>query len=1182
MQIEQILDLIDNASFVSIGKHLGPLELIVLKGALKELTYEQIAAETHYSEAYLKRDVGPKLWKMLSKVLGESVSKKNIKTVIEYQSAYSSPFNQHEDKVSLVENSESYQDWGEAPSITDFYGRQDELEQLSEWLNSSNMRPHRIIGILGMGGVGKSALATKLAQALQLQFRSVIWRSLLNAPKLAAFLEDVLAVLSIQSQPGCEVRQLLNAVKAGRILLILDNLETILDPQRPGQFLPGYQGYGTLLKIIGEASHRSCIIFTSREKPWAIYALEGEHEPIGSLFLSGQTEIGMALLKRYRVIGSPEQKKKLCDHYSANPLALKIAATTIDTLFKGDLSDFLAQETLFFNSIRELLDEQLQRLTALEKDLMYWLAIHREWVNIDEISESLMPRVSTRELLESLESLIGRSLIELESGYYSQQPVVMEYVIQLLIDQLVEEVRTEQFQLFSSHSLVQVTAKDYIRKIQIQFILDPLATKLIAIGAEHWLQQHLKPLLEQLRKHGAIPSYTVGNLINLLSQLQINLAGYDFSGLFICHADLRRVNLHRSSFQNAVFSKCTFAESLGEILTMTFSPVGNWIATGDVDGFIRLWSTIRNIQTSSINAHQGRIWTIAISPDARTIISSGEDATVRMWRANDGQLIHTLPLEKYEARSLAISPDGKKLAIGCTDSNIRLLDLQSQQFIREFNGHTDEVWAVHFDPAGLKLISGGLDRDLRLWQVSDGTCLQNISGHRHRVEATRFNVDGSMIASASKDQTLRIWEVHTDECLFPLQGHTHSVHSVDFSPDGRIVASSSSDSSVRLWDVSTGKLQQILLGHTNSVRTVCFSPHGLSLASGGMDATIKFWDVHTGSCFKSVQGYRCTVKSVRWSSRLIATAGDDWLVHLRDTKTGKILHTLRKHTNSVNSLCFSPDGQILATGGADHNIHIWDVTSGEWISTLHGHPYTIHSIQFSPNGFILAGANHDHTIQLWDLRSDEILNSLKGHSDGVRCLAFRPDSQQLASGSDDHTIRLWDLETGTIQNILEGHNYCVSSVSYDPKGDILVSGSHDWTLRMWDIHTGECLKILEGHRGEINEVRFNSLGDILASCSHDQTIRLWDVQKRENFRIFRGHNGAIHSLDFSPDGKLLLTSSQDETLRFWDINTGECIKVLSISKLYAGMDITGATGLSIPQKRKLKEFGAVEQEVVYS
>ena len=454
LDLEQILATANAAIFELAGRYLSDVETAIFLGASSERTYEQIAQQSGYSVSYLKRDVGPKLWRLLSKALGEKVSKTNFRQALErYQTS------QHS-SLSIQNRT----DWGEAPDVSFFWGRTNELKTLTQWILRDSCR---IVALLGIGGIGKTALGVKLAQQIQAEFECVIWRSLRNAPPLEELLTQIVPLISDQQETRPELKHLLHYLRTAKCLLILDNLEAILQPQELGQFRSGYDDYGKLLRLVGETAHQSCLITTSREKPQVIATREGIELPVRSLCLSGLQSEADALLTAKGLSGSIEERKALIDIYGGNPLALKIAATSIQDLFEGNIITFLSQGTVIFNGVRQLLDQQFARLCALEQTLMYWLAIDREWTGVEELQEDLMPPVSRNRLLEGLESLCWRNLIEKQKGKYTQQSVVMEYVGDRLIEQIVVELTTCELDLFTRHALVKTTVKEYVRESQV-------------------------------------------------------------------------------------------------------------------------------------------------------------------------------------------------------------------------------------------------------------------------------------------------------------------------------------------------------------------------------------------------------------------------------------------------------------------------------------------------------------------------------------------------------------------------------------------------------------------------------------------------------------------------------------------------------------------------------------------
>src|SRR2546421_6830821 len=181
--------------------------------------------------------------------------------------------------------------WGDALDMPSFYGREQELAQLAQWVLQERCR---VVSLWGMGGIGKSALAVQVMHRLAQHFDVVIFRSLRDAPSCEALLEACLQVLSPESlarlSEGLERRLnlLLEQLRTWRVLLVLDNLESLLEEgDVRGRLRPGFEAYGRLLRPVAQTAHQSCLLLTSREKPSELRALEGSRTPVRALRLTG-------------------------------------------------------------------------------------------------------------------------------------------------------------------------------------------------------------------------------------------------------------------------------------------------------------------------------------------------------------------------------------------------------------------------------------------------------------------------------------------------------------------------------------------------------------------------------------------------------------------------------------------------------------------------------------------------------------------------------------------------------------------------------------------------------------------------------------------------------------------------------------------------------------------------------
>ncbi|NJR48529.1 MAG: hypothetical protein HC780_02180 [Leptolyngbyaceae cyanobacterium CSU_1_3] len=268
-----------------------------------------------------------------------------------------------------------------------------------------------------------------------------------RCPRIETILADLIQVLSHQHETQLpetidgQLGRLMHYLRQHRCLLILDNAESILGTgEQAGHYPIGYEFYGDLFRRIGETVHQSCVVLTSREKPREVAALEGS--AVRSFKLAGFDQLeAKELLKTKALSADADSFEQLIQMYAGNPLALKIAATTIQELFDGDVWEFLKQGTAVFGDISDLLDQQFDRLSDLEKQIMYWLAIDREGASLSDLAEDLVPSVPPRYLIEALASLTRRPLVEKQGAKFTQQPVVMEYITDRLIEQAHAEIK---------------------------------------------------------------------------------------------------------------------------------------------------------------------------------------------------------------------------------------------------------------------------------------------------------------------------------------------------------------------------------------------------------------------------------------------------------------------------------------------------------------------------------------------------------------------------------------------------------------------------------------------------------------------------------------------------------------------------------------------------------------------
>ena len=198
------------------------------------------------------------------------------------------------------------------------------------------------------------------------------------------------------------------------------------------------------------------------------------------------------------------------------------------------------------------------------------------------------------------------------------------------------------------------------------------------------------------------------------------------------------------------------------------------------------------------------------------------------------------------------------------------------------------------------------------------------------------------------------------------------------------------------------------------------------------------------------------------------------------------------HHDLVNSLAFSPDGNLLASGGF-REIKLW---------------------------------RRPRNVQKFALTPDS--------HEAVLALAVSPDGKWLATGDDEGRIRLWNMDTGKSVKRLSGHTGAVNNLQFSPDNRRLASGSADKSIRVWDVARGSPLFRAQT-TAEVNAVAWIAGGDQILSGGADELVHLWFVDTARGelraLREFRGHEGPVTALaSLPPDDAQFISGSGDGTL----------------------------------------------------
>ena len=456
MNLKEMLKLADDIVFAKTGQHLDDLQDAVLRGTLQRETYKQIAKDFDCSESRI-REIGSELWQTLSEDLGEDVNKKNFRSAMErLQVSIVSHLEQHHNKIGSfnicgetlhspnIPNSQplnqetanikqpqtSHQDLSEMPELGDFFDRTPELHTLTTWILQQNSR---LITLTGISGIGKTTLAVQLVQQIKDEFEYAVWYTLDEFPTIDKFQSNLIQLFSNSEKPDLSATNqkrlpLIKYLQNHRCLIVLDDVHNLFcSGELAGKYKPDYEEYRSLFKQIEKLSHQSCLMLIGWEQPREVTQFKSQNTSIRTLQLKGLgIAAGREILRDYGLEAS-DNSEALIHRYQGNPLWLKSVATLILEL-GGGANQLLPNDTILLpEDLKDVLQQQFDRLSELEKQVISLLAKESQPVDRAKLLEN--DTIPLSDLVNALQSLSRRCWIEQQGSSYTLPPVLKQYAI---------------------------------------------------------------------------------------------------------------------------------------------------------------------------------------------------------------------------------------------------------------------------------------------------------------------------------------------------------------------------------------------------------------------------------------------------------------------------------------------------------------------------------------------------------------------------------------------------------------------------------------------------------------------------------------------------------------------------------------------------------------------------------
>ncbi|XP_004299544.1 PREDICTED: 66 kDa stress protein [Fragaria vesca subsp. vesca] len=554
-----------------------------------------------------------------------------------------------------------------------------------------------------------------------------------------------------------------------------------------------------------------------------------------------------------------------------------------------------------------------------------------------------------------------------------------------------------------------------------------------------------------------------------------------------------------------------YAEHAYPATVARFSPNGEWIASADVSGTVRIWGTHNDfVLKNEFKVLSGRIDDLQWSADGLRIVACGEGK-------------------------------GKSL--------VRAFMWDSGSTVGDFDGHSKRVLSCVFKPTRpFRIVTCGEDFLVNFYEGPPFKFKQSHRDHSNFVNCVRYSPDGSKFITVSSDKKGLIFDGKTAEKIGELSsedGHKGSIYALSWSPDGKQILTVSADKTAKIWDICEdyhGKVHKTLTCPGSGgvedmlVGGLWQNDHIVTVSLGGMISIFSASDLDKAPL--SLFGHMKNVTSLsvlKNDPKVILSTSYDGLIVKWIQGVGYSGKLQRKETSQIK--CFAAVEEEIVTSGFDNTV---------WRVPLNGDQCgDAESIDVGSQPKDISHALHYPELVLVStdsgallLRGGKVVSTINlGFT--VTASAIAPDGSEAIIGGQDGKLHIYSIAGNTLteEAVLEKHRGAISVIHYSPDVSMIASGDLNREAVIWDRASREVkLKNMLYHTARINCLAWSPDNSMVATGSLDTCVIIYEVDKPASSRVtIKGaHLGGVYGIAFT-DEHTVVSSGEDAFVRVWKL-----------------------------------------------